>query len=85
MILVQYVEFFGLKKHSAILCFEPFKRPLSRVLSSILCVYLIVIYIHHFKRPVRSIASKALHAVTTIGNMTKPEMSDIRYFSPYLL
>ena len=85
MMIVQKVEFSAFIITGKSLRFLSSVSPRTCIVSVLLRFYVVVIYIHHFRSTIFVPARKALWLHTTIGIMTNPEMSDIRYFSPYPL
>lgn len=85
VMIVQYVEILRLDLCLRFQYFQSSVSPLSSIVSPILRFYVVLIYIHHFKRPVNPVSGIALWFLKTIGIMTKPKRNDIRYFGPYLL
>lgn len=85
MRFVQKVEISTPIKVSVRLQYQASVSPLFCIISVSTRLYVVVIYIYHFKRVVRAMSRKGLCSVKTVGIVTNFEMSDIRYFSPYPL
>ena len=50
MMIVQKVEFFAMKNGRVITVFSSSSSPQNSIVSELLCFYVVVIYIQHFKR-----------------------------------
>lgn len=85
MMIVQKVEFFAMKNGRVITVFSSSSSPQNSIVSELLCFYVVVIYIQHFKRIRYHAGSKPLVGSKTIGIMTNSEMRGIRYLRPYAL
>ena len=82
---VQNREFFILKKQPIFLLFAQSVSLLHCIVSALFDLYVVIIYINHFKRAAKSTPIKPLWKLKTMGIMTVSEMNGIRNFCPYPL
>lgn len=79
---VQNREFFVLKKQSFFLLFTQSISPLHGIVRALFDLYVVIIYINHFKRTAKPAPIAPLWKLKTIGIMTVFETNDIRNFYP---
>ena len=54
MMIVQKVEFFAMETSRVITVFSSSASPQNRIVSELLCFYVVIIYIQHFKKAPKS-------------------------------